>query len=55
MNTTNIDTFKTIREVENYRKAMNEACDRRIDYISLCETAGNVWRKRLPYIYLRMV
>ena len=50
MNTTNIDTFKTIREVENYRKAMNEACDRRIDYISLCETAGNVSQKSFGYI-----
>lgn len=50
MNTTNIDTFKTIREVENYRKAMNEACDRRIDYISLCETAGNVSKKSFGYI-----
>lgn len=50
MNTTNIDTFKTIREVENYRRAMNEACDKRINYISLCETANAASEKPFGYI-----
>ena len=45
MRTININDFKTIEEVENYRKEINEACDKRADFITLCEKADKLSHK----------
>ena len=50
MRTININDFKTIEEVENYRKEINEACDKRADFITLCEKADKLSHKPFGYI-----
>lgn len=50
MSTVNINDFKTIKEVEDYRKKINEACDKRADFIILCEKADKLSQKPFGYI-----
>lgn len=50
MRTININDFKTIEELENYRKEINEACDKRADFITLCEKADKLSHKPFGYI-----
>lgn len=50
MRTININDFKTIEEVENYRNEINEACDKRADFITLCEKADKLSHKPFGYI-----
>lgn len=50
MSTININDFKTIQEVEDYRKKINEACDKRTDFIVLCEKADKLSQKPFGYI-----
>ena len=45
-----IDEFKTLVELEEFRKEINEACDRRAEYIKLCESAFNLTEKNFGYI-----
>jgi hypothetical protein len=45
-----INTFKTINEVEQYREKMNEMCDKRIKFITLCVEAKNLSEKSFGYI-----
>lgn len=40
-----INTFKTINEVEEYRKKLNEACDERARFISVCQKASELSNK----------
>lgn len=41
----NITMFKTINEVEEYRKKINEACDERARFISVCQKADELSKK----------
>lgn len=45
MSKTIINGFKTINEVEDYRKKINEACDDRIHLISVCTKADELSKK----------
>lgn len=45
MSVDKINTFKTINEVEEYRKKINEACDRRANLISVYEKADELSNK----------
>lgn len=45
-----INTFKTINEVEEYRKMVNEMCDERNEFITLCEEANNLSNKPFSFI-----
>ena len=45
MSVEKINTFKTINEVEEYRKAMNEACDKRANLISVYTKANDLSNK----------
>lgn len=45
-----INTFKTRKEVEDYRKKINEACDKRSEFITLCEHANSLSEKSFGYI-----
>lgn len=45
-----INTFKTIKEVEEYRNMVNEMCDKRSEFISLCNEANNLGEKSFTYI-----
>lgn len=45
-----IDSFKTLNELEAYRKAVNEACDKRAEFITLCEKANSLSEKSFGYI-----
>ena len=50
MPTNEIDKMKTISEVENYRKSVNEACDKRAEFISSCIKADELSKKPFGYI-----
>ena len=50
MATSKIQSFNTIDEVEQYRKEVNEACDRRAEFISLCKVADGLSNKPFGYI-----
>lgn len=50
MGTVDIKSFKTIEEVEAYRAKINEACDKRAEFITLCEKADNLSKKPFGYI-----
>jgi hypothetical protein len=50
MSTNIINTFKTIKEVEAYRQEVNEMCDKRTAFITLCEEANNLSEKKFGYI-----
>lgn len=45
-----INTFKTIKEVEDYRNMVNEMCDKRHEFIILCEEADCISKKSFNYI-----
>lgn len=45
-----INSFKTINELEAYRKEINEACDKRAEFITLCEKANSLSEKSFGYI-----
>lgn len=45
-----INTFKTRKEVEDYRAEINEMCDKRSEFISLCEQANALSEKSFGYI-----
>lgn len=45
-----IDKMKTISEVENYRKSVNEACDKRAEFISSCIKANELSEKPFGFI-----
>lgn len=47
----NIDNFKTLKEIEKYRKEINEACDKRAKYINRCVEASEISTK--PFVYLK--
>lgn len=42
MSVKHINTLKTIKEVEDYRKSVNEACDKRANMISVCTKANDL-------------
>lgn len=46
----NICNFKTIKEVENYRAQVNEACDKRVKYINTLVKGSNLSKKNFGYI-----
>lgn len=46
----NINKFKTIEEIENYRKQVNEACDNRADYIRMLNEASTLMDMSFPYL-----
>jgi len=46
----NIKEFNTIDEVESYRKAINEACDNRRDYIKSCLKAMELSNKSFGFL-----
>lgn len=46
----NIKEFNTIDEVEAYRKAINEACDNRRDYIKSCLKAAELYDKSFGFL-----
>ena len=50
MSVDKINTFKTINEVEEYRKKMNEECDRRANLISVYTKAGELSNKNFGAI-----
>lgn len=50
MSTNIINTFKTIKEVEAYRQEVNEMCDKRTAFITLCEEANSLSEKKFGYI-----
>lgn len=45
-----INTFKTIQDLEEYRNKINEMCDERKKFITLCEEANNLSKKPFAYI-----
>lgn len=45
-----IKQMKTINEVENYRKSVNEECDKRAEFISTCIKANELSEKPFGYI-----
>ena len=45
-----INTFKTIKEVEDYRASVNEMCDNRREFITLCEQANAISTKSFGFI-----
>jgi hypothetical protein len=45
-----INTLKTRTEVEKYRAQMNEMCDKRNEFITLCEQANSLSEKSFGYI-----
>ena len=45
-----INTFKTIKDLEAYRKQINEMCDERKKFITLCEEANELSNKPFAYI-----
>lgn len=45
-----INTFKTINEVEKYREEINEMCDKRVKFITLCVEAKNLSDKSFGFI-----
>lgn len=45
-----INTFKTHKEVEEYRNKINEMCDERNSFITLCERANSLSEKSFGYI-----
>lgn len=45
-----INTFKTHKEVEDYRNEINEMCDKRNEFITLCECANSLSEKSFGYI-----
>lgn len=49
-NLDNIKEFNTIDEVESYRKAINEACDNRRDYIKSCLRAVELSGKSFGFL-----
>lgn len=44
------DIFNTVKEVEEFRKQINEMCDARIDRITVCEKAKEASEKSFGYI-----
>ena len=44
-----INTFKTIKDLEAYRKQINEMCDERKKFITLCEEANELSNKPFQY------
>ena len=46
----NICNFKTIKEVENYRAQVNEACDERVKYINTLIKGSDLSKKNFGYI-----
>lgn len=45
-----IKNFKTVNEVEEYRKQVNEACDNRVKFITRCEEADELSKKQFAYL-----
>jgi len=45
-----INKLKTIKEVEEYKKSMNEACDKRMEFINACVKADELSKKSFGYI-----
>ena len=50
MSVNKINTLKTIAEVEEYRRMMNEECDKRAEFISACIKANELSNKPFRYI-----
>ena len=50
MSETKINTLMTINDVEEYRKSVNEACDRRKEFISSCVKASDMANKSFGFI-----
>ena len=50
MSETKINTLMTINDVEAYRKSLNEACDRRKEFISACVKASDMANKSFGFI-----
>lgn len=50
MNIDKINKLNTLSEVESVREQVNEACDRRAEYIKTCMKADNVSKKDFGYI-----
>lgn len=48
--TTTINSFKTLNEVEAYRKKINEACDKRAKYITRVLEADELRKKSFSYL-----
>ena len=46
----NINDFNTISEVEKYRKSINEACDKRVEYINSCLKAFDLGNKSFGFL-----
>jgi hypothetical protein len=45
-----INTFKTLKEVEDYRAMVNEMCDKRSEFIAICEQANKISNKSFGFI-----
>lgn len=50
MNNKDIQSINTINELEKYRNEINEAIDKRKEFITLCEIADNASKKSFGYI-----
>ena len=50
MSINKINTLKTAKEVESYRKEINEACDKRMEFISACIKADEMSHKQFGFI-----
>ena len=46
-----INTFKSIKELEEYRAQINKMCDKRKKFITLCEEAENLSSK--PFVFIK--
>jgi hypothetical protein len=49
-NMDNIKNLNTLKEVEEYRKKINEACDERASYINRCIEANDLSKKSFVYL-----
>ena len=50
-----INTFKTIKDLEAYRKQINEMCDERKKFITLCEEANELSNKPFEKLLMNML
>lgn len=50
MENVNIDNFKTVKEIEDYRKSINEACDNRLKIVTMSNRALNLSKKSFLFI-----
>jgi hypothetical protein len=50
MSVSKVNTLKTINEIEAYRKEINEACDKRMEFVSACIKANEMSNKSFGFI-----